>query len=195
MKITFLSILFLLVFGNCHSIAQEKVTNSNKNTSYIILSYGDTLYGKVTTSVSGHVKFKDLHGSETMKYGPTELIGYYAGKNKKTYITINPDDDNHGPWLYEQKANGTITMYSYVFEGANSGRMPYYYVEKGNSGLERILKGSVVSIKKEKDVLRDFMNDNPDMLNELKRTGWSEKKLLKLITKYNEWYVRTYPVL
>jgi len=80
-------------------------------------------------------------------------------------------------------------MYTYVFEGAGGGRLPFYYVEKGSSGLKRVLKGSVVSIKKEKDVLRNFMSDHEDLLAELRKTGWSEKSLVKLINNYNTWHV------
>ena len=146
------------------------------------------MYGKVRIDISGHVKFKDVHGGETIKYRSDELFGYFNGKNKKTFITIDPDDDGHGPWLYERKAEGVINMYTYVFEEPNGGRLPYYYVEKGDSGLKRVLKGSVISIKKEKDILRDFMSDNEEMLVKLKRAGWKEKSLLQLVNEYNDWH-------
>jgi hypothetical protein len=188
MKFHYLILLFILISGFHVTRAQKKGSNTENNVSYIVLSYGDTLYGKVKTDISGHVKFKDLQGAETVKYRPEELIGYYSGKNKKTFITIDPDDDAHGPWLYQRKADGIIKMYSYVFEETNGGRLPFYYVEKENSGLRRVLKGSVISIKKEKDILRDFMSDNADILAQLKRTGWKEKSLLRLINEYNAWH-------
>jgi hypothetical protein len=186
-KHVFLILLFL-TFGMNEILAQKKASGKKHDVSYIILTYGDTLYGKVKTDISGHVKFKDQQEAESVKYRPDELTGYYVGKNGKTFITINPDDDAHGPWLYERKANGVIKMYTYVFNEPNGGRLPFYYVEKGNSGLKRVLKGSVISIKKEKDILRDFMSDNEDMLAKLKRTGWKEKSLLQLINEYNAWH-------
>ena len=79
-------------------------------------------------------------------------------------------------------------MYSYIFDGVSGGRIPFYYVERENSGLNRILKGSVTSIKKEKDVLRGFMWDYDEILSEIKRSGWNEKNVLRLINRYNTWY-------
>lgn len=193
MKIFPVFIFFLLLTGLSDSLAQKNAKHIKNDASYIILLYGDTLYGKISTDVSGHVKFKHIQGSETEKYKPDELIGYFLAKKGQTFITINPDDDNHGPWLYERKANGIIKMYSYVFEGSNGGRLPFYYVERESSGLKRVLKGSVISIKKEKDVLRDFMGDSDEIMGALKKAGWNEKSLLKIITQYNEWYVQNYP--
>jgi hypothetical protein len=181
-------LIFLLVIGFNISLAQNSNPDTKKVPSYIILLYGDTLYGNVKTDVSGHVKFKNGESSRTEKYRQDELIGYYSGKKNQTFITINPDDDNHGPWLYERKATGIIKMYTYTFTGPNGGRLPYYYVEKGSSGLQRVLKGSVTSIKKEKDILRNFMGDNEELLAELKKSGWNEKNLLNIINQYNEWY-------
>jgi hypothetical protein len=193
MKMRYLVILFLISFTAHDTLAQSESSNEKKGTSYIILSYGDTLYGKVRIDISGHVKFKDIHGGETVKYRPDELFGYYTGKKGRMYITIDPEDDGHGPWLYEQKADGIIKMYTYVFEEPNGGRLPYYYIEKGNSGLKRVLKGSIISIKKEKDILRDFMGDNEEMLIKLKKTGWKEKSLLQMIGEYNAWHASNYP--
>ena len=165
------------------------IVKAQKNDSYVVLISEDTLYGKIKTDVSGHVKLKMGDGGETMKYRQDELIGYYDGKKNKVFITINPEDDNHGPWLYERKADGIIKLYSYVFEGVNGGRVPYYYIERENSGPRRVLKGSVVSIKKEKDVLREFMNDNEEILSEIKHSGWNEKNVLRLVNWYNSWYL------
>ena len=165
------------------------VVYAQESASYIVLSHGDTLYGKIKTDISGHVKIKMRDNGEKIKYRPNELIGYYEGKKDKVFICIDPEDDNHGPWLYERKADGIIKMYTYVFEGTNGGRNPFYYVEKENSGLKRMLKGSVISIKKEKDVLREFMADNEDLLPEIKHAGWNEKNLLRLIDLYNSWYL------
>ena len=165
------------------------IAKAQKKNSYIVLTTEDTLYGKIKTDVSGHVKLKMEVGGETIKYQQDELIGYYDGKKDKVFITIDPDDDNPGPWLYERKADGLIKMYSYIFEDVNGGRVPFYYVERENSGPRRILTGSVVSIKKEKDVLREFMYDNDDILSEIKRTGWNEKNVLRLVNWYNSWYL------
>lgn len=165
------------------------IAQAQKKDSYIVLTSKDTLYGKIKTDVSGRVKLKVSDGGETIKYQQDELIGYYDARKDKVFITINPEDDNHGPWLYERKADGIIKLYSYVFEGVNGGRVPFYYVERENSGPTRILKGSVVSIKKEKDVLRAFMHDNDDILSEIKRTGWNEKNVLRLVKWYNSWYI------
>jgi hypothetical protein len=165
------------------------IVKAQKNDSYVVLISEDTLYGKIKTDVSGHVKLKMGGGGETMKYRQDELIGYYDGKKNKVFITINPEDDNHGPWLYERKADGIIKLYSYVFEGVNGGRVPYYYILRENSGPRRVLKGSVVSIKKEKDVLREFMNDNEEILSEIKHSGWNEKNVLRLVNWYNSWYL------
>ena len=63
-------------------------------------------------------------------------------------------------------------------------------MERENSGLKRVLKGSVASIKKEKDVLREFMSDNDDILYEIRRSGWNEKNVLRLINLYNSWYAK-----
>jgi hypothetical protein len=180
-----ISLTILAIFA---AIYVSPLIYAQKNASYIVLSPGDTLYGKIKTDFSGHVKFKMGDNGETIKYRPDELIGYYDGKKDKVFITIDPEDDNHGPWLYERKADGIIKMYTYVFEGTNGGRLPFYYVERENSGLKRMLKGSVVSIKKEKDVLREFMADNDDLLSEIKRTGWNEKNLLRLTNLYNSWH-------
>lgn len=179
-------IIVLFISG---ALYLSPIVNAQKKASYIILTSEDTLYGKTKTDVSGHVKFKADDGGKTVKYAQVELIGYYDGKKDKVFITINPEDDNHGPWLYERKANGIIKFYSYVFEGVNGGRVPFYYVEREYSGPERILKGSVVSIKKEKDVLREFMNDNDEILSEIKSTGWNEKNVLRLVNWYNSWYI------
>jgi hypothetical protein len=176
----------LTIFG---IIYLSPIVKAQKKDSYIVLNSKDTLYGKIKTDVSGRVKLKVSDGGETIKYQQDELIGYYDGKKDKVYITINPEDDNHGPWLYERKADGIIKLYSYVFENVNGGRVPFYYVERENSGPRRILKGSVVSIKKEKDVLREFMNDNDDILSEIKRSGWNEKNVLRLVNWYNSWYL------
>ena len=165
------------------------IVKAQQKDSYLVLTSEDTLYGKIKTDVSGRVKLKVVDGGGTIKYKQDELTGYYDARKDKVFITINPEDDNHGPWLYERKADGIIKMYSYVFEEANGGRVPFYYVERENSGPRRILKGSVVSIKKEKDVLREFMNDNEDILSEIKRTGWNEKNVLRLINWYNSWYI------
>jgi len=73
------------------------VVYAQKNASYIVLSHSDTLYGKIKTDVSGHVKFKMGDNGEKIKYRPSELIGYYNGKKDKVFITIDPKDDNHGP--------------------------------------------------------------------------------------------------
>ena len=35
--------------------------------------------------------------------------------------------------------------------------------ERKNSGLKRVLNGSVANIKKEKDVIKEFMSDNDDV--------------------------------
>ena len=174
--------LFGIIFISPLVKAQQKY-------SYLVLTSEDTLYGKIKTDVSGRVKLKVVDGGGTIKYKQDELIGYYDARKDMVFITINPEDDNHGPWLYERKADGIIKMYSYVFEEANGGRVPFYYVERENSGPRRILKGSVVSIKKEKDVLREFMYDNEDILSEIKRTGWNEKNVLHLVNWYNSWYI------
>lgn len=176
----------LTLFG---IICISPIVKAQKNDSYIVLTSEDTLHGKIKTDVSGRVKLKVVDGGGTIKYKQDELIGYYDAKKDMVFITINPEDDNHGPWLYERKADGIIKLYSYIFEEVNGGRVPFYYVERENSGPRRILKGSVVSIKKEKDVLREFMYDNEDILSEIKRTGWNEKNVLRLINWYNSWYI------
>ena len=70
---------------------------AQKNGSYVILSQGDTLHGKIRMDVSGHIKLKNDDGGESIRYRPDELIGYYSGRRDKVFITINPEDDNHGP--------------------------------------------------------------------------------------------------
>ena len=160
--------IILIILG---IIYISPTVKAQKKDSYIVLTTGDTLYEKIKTDVSGHVKLKMGDGGETLKYQQDELTGYYDRKKDKIFITINPEDDNHGPWLYERKANGIIKLYSYIFDNVNGGRVPFYYVERENSCPRRILKGSVVGIKKEKDVLREFMYDNDDILSEIKRAG------------------------
>ncbi|MGD9327807.1 MAG: hypothetical protein PVH48_02505 [Cyclobacteriaceae bacterium] len=176
----------LTLFG---IICISPIVKAQQKDSYLVLTSEDTLYGKIKTDVSGRVKLKVVDGGGTIKYKQDELIGYYDARKDMVFITINPEDDNHGPWLYERKADGIIKLYSYIFEEVNGGRVPFYYVERENSGPRRILKGSVVSIKKEKDVLREFMYDNEDILSEIKRTGWNEKNVLRLINWYNSWYI------
>lgn len=168
--------------------AQNEKDIDDQNSSYILLLSEDRLYGKISVDIKGHVVLKNKADKTKEKYTPSEIIGYYDAKKGNDYVTINPEDDNHGPWLYQRKANGIIKFYSYTFENSNGGKFPFYYIEKGDSGLQRTLSGSVIRMKKEKALLEEFMKDYQDLYQIVKKKSFNEKNLIKIINQYNDWH-------
>lgn len=48
---------------------------AQSNVSFVVLYQGDTLYGKVSTDISGHIKRKEKEGGETIKFSQNKKTG------------------------------------------------------------------------------------------------------------------------
>jgi len=166
----------ILLFSCSVSFAQ----NSN---DYVILSYGDTLRGKISVSPIGayqEVRFEK--DGEKTKFRPYEIKGYKVGNTR--YVSMSPS--NRDPRVFmEILVSGYCSLYFYSTAGAPSGiglqptLKRYYYLQREG---EEIHEARFSRIRTGKD---PYFADNPRLLNDLKRGLYREVNFNEVVERYN----------
>ena len=190
MKHIFKLSLILLFFCNSALKAESGV---NYTPGYVIQLNGDTLKGQLLNQVSKSAGKKCVFRSERGEdkiFLPGEIQGYrYEGG--KYYVTkeIQKDSLNKKTVFLEYLVKGIISMY-YLYDNGE-----HYYAEKNGVGLMELTESAkitkvdnvdYVALTQTKGKLIYFMQDCPDVNNEIKNISLDHKSLIKLAKNYHE---------
>jgi len=159
--------------------------NSNaQKTVYIVTNNNDTIYGKKILYKKDMKGIKK--GKEKIFHNIDSILGYYASSYSiYSYFEKVPSPhswDKPGAEAFVRRViNGKIKMYT---EPTQNGY--YVYISKNNSKLVLIPTGQLKFRKKTTyEKLKKYIEDDPQILNELNTIGAKRIDFENLINKYN----------
>jgi hypothetical protein len=167
-------ILLIFLFTSTLNNAQER--------EYVVTNNNDTIYGKVTRSSSlinpSKIKFKikdDKGQKNIFKPSEIKLVRSIKGIDGNSIIVTIYDR-----WFLKRIINGKIKVYL-LLDGA------LFFVSKNNFKIKSTDIGGFFSRKKAHSQIRPLIEDNLNILNEFDLLEGSEKNILYIIEKYNQY--------
>lgn len=167
----FIALFFLI---NTKNIAQEK--------EYIVTNSNDTIYGKLTRSINYlntseiRFKIKDDNGNKNL-INPSEvrILRSIDGVDGDCYIATIYDK-----WFLKRIINGKIKVYQLV-DGI------LFFTSKDDSEINSTDFGGFNNREYSLDRIRPLIEDNSIILEEFNSMKGSQKNILYIIEKYNDY--------
>ncbi|WP_155827790.1 hypothetical protein [Gillisia sp. JM1] len=164
--------LFFLIITT--TIAQEK--------EYIVTNRNDTIYGKITRAINYlntseiRYKIKDEKGNNDL-INPSEvkIIRSIDGVDGDCFIATIYDK-----WFLKRIINGRIKVYQLV-DGV------LFFTSKDDSEIKSTDFGGLNARENGLNRIRPLIEDNPIILEEFNSMKGSQKNILYIIEKYNDY--------
>ena len=183
----FMRLFYLIVFGLFMHVV---VSAQQFRSGYIVTKENDTIRGYLleerTVSVFRHCKFRKHGQEDVVKYTPHEIAGYGIDQDKRyeaKKIDLNGELEEY---FLEYLVNGVVNLYFIV-----SNYTEYYYIEKDQEMIQlsneeiETANGYIKQTNQYIGALTYIMSDSPELLPEVKNSGFSAKSLINITTEYH----------
>jgi hypothetical protein len=161
--------------------------NCQASTDYAVNTHGDTLQGKIKINwMTEKVKLKTNTGTYSISNG--DYTTYFIARHKALYEKI-ATDRSHVLWTRVIE-RGKINLYEIIQRRARNQTQTTWFIRK-NEPVSYTLKRSGIAgnigKKGDGDIIKEFISDNPVVLNEYEmRSRYTFKNLRHLIEVYNQ---------